>query len=84
MVLLAYDDISKSPYKELGTQDQLKKLSSVINMEILSAQMQPTEIVLPTLLKLMKWSQNQLKKEMSFPEIISICPLNYSKPEEKK
>ncbi len=42
MVLLAYDDISKSPYKELGTKDQLKKLASIINLEILSAQMQPT------------------------------------------
>ncbi len=44
MVLLAYDDIGKSPYKELGTVDQLKKLASIINLEILSAQMQPTGI----------------------------------------
>ena len=84
MVLLAYEDISKSPYKELGTEEQLKKLSSVINMEILSAQMQPTEIVLPTLLKLMQWSQTRLKNEIMFPEIISVCPLKYTKPEEKK
>jgi len=42
MVLLAYDDINKSPYKELGTEEQLKKLSSIINLEILSAQMQST------------------------------------------
>ncbi len=41
MILLAYDDISKSPYKELGTEEQLKKLSSIINLEIMSAQMQP-------------------------------------------
>lgn len=45
MVLLAYDDISKSPYKELGTEDQLKKLSSIINLEILSVQMQSTGIL---------------------------------------
>jgi len=42
MLLLAYDDISKSPYKELGTEEQLRKLSSIINIEILSAQLQPT------------------------------------------
>ncbi len=42
MVLLAYDDISNSPYKELGTEDQLRRLSSIINLEILSAQMQST------------------------------------------
>jgi hypothetical protein len=89
MVLLAYDDINKSPYKELGTIDQLKKLASIINLEILSAQMQSTgniiililEIVLPTLFKLLKWSQNQLKSELSFPEIESIAPLKYKKPE---
>jgi hypothetical protein len=44
MVLLAYDDIKKSPYKELGTEDQLKKLASIINLEILSAQMESTGI----------------------------------------
>lgn len=83
MVLLAYDDISKSPYKELGTEDQLKKLSSIINLEILSSQMQSVDIILPVLLKLLKWSQTQLKAEISFPELIGICPLKYSKPEEK-
>jgi hypothetical protein len=46
MVLLAYDDITKSPYKELGTIDQLKKLASIINLEVLSAQMQSTGISL--------------------------------------
>lgn len=44
MVLLAYDDIKNSPYKDIGTEDQLKKLTSVINLEILSAQMQATGI----------------------------------------
>jgi hypothetical protein len=90
MVLLAYDDISKSPYKDLGTVDQLKKLAQIINLEILNAMMQSTgmilitlEIVLPTLFKLLKWSQNQLKSELTFPEITSIYPLKYIKPESK-
>lgn len=84
MVLLAYDDISKSPYKELGTKDQLKKLASIINLEILSAQMQPTEIVLPNIFKLLKWSQNQLKSEINFPELSSICPLKYKKSDDRE
>ena len=42
MVLLVYDDINKSPYKDLGTEEHLKKLASVINLEILSSQMQST------------------------------------------
>lgn len=83
MVLLAYDDIRKSPYKELGTEDQLKKLSSLINYEILQAQMQPTDLILPTILKLLKYSQTQLKNEISFPELISFCPLKFSRPEDK-
>lgn len=41
---MAYEDISKSPYKELGTIDNLKRLSSLINLEILKVQMQPTGI----------------------------------------
>lgn len=32
-------------------------------------------------LKLLKYSQEQLKSEVAFPEIISICPLKFSKPE---
>lgn len=31
----------------------------------------------------MKWSQNQLKDEINFPELINISPLKYKKPEEK-
>jgi hypothetical protein len=46
MVLLVYDDINKSPYKDLGTEENLKKLASIINMEILSTQMQPTGILI--------------------------------------
>lgn len=42
MVLLVYDDINKSPYKDLGTEEHLKKLASIINLEILSCQMQST------------------------------------------
>ena len=42
MVLLVYDDINKSPYKDLGTEENLKKLASIINLEILSTQMQST------------------------------------------
>jgi hypothetical protein len=42
MVLLVYDDINKCPYKDLGTEEHIKKLASIINLEILSCQMQST------------------------------------------
>ena len=81
MSLLAYDDINKSPFKDLATEDQLKKLASILNLEILSAQMQPTDILLPTILKILKWTQGQLKSEIKFPELTNICPLKFNKPE---
>ena len=79
MSLLAFEDIKTSPFKELGGVDQLKKLSSIVNLQILASQMQPTDLILPLVMKLLKYSQNELKKEIKFPEIISVCPLQYSK-----
>lgn len=81
MSLLAFEDIQQSPFKQLGTTEQLKKLSSVINIQILASQMQPTDLILPMVMKLLKYSQNELKKEINFPEILSVCPLKVSKVE---
>lgn len=79
MSLLAFDDIQSSPFKALGGVDQLKKLASIVNLQILASQMQPTDLILPLVMKLLKYSQMELKKEISFPEIISVCPLQFSK-----
>ena len=83
MSLLVFEDISQSPFKELGTIEQLKKLSSTINLRILEAQMQPTDLILPMVMKLLNYSQEKLKAEITFPEIISVCPLKISKVENK-
>jgi hypothetical protein len=82
MSLLAYEDINNSPFKEVGKSDQLKKLSSIVNLQILASQMQPTDLILPLVMKLLKYSQQELKKEIKFPEIISVCPLQFSKVEQ--
>ena len=79
MSLLAFEDINQSPFKELGTVEKLKKLSSIVNLQILSSQMQPTDLILPMVMKLLKYSQEELKKEIEFPEIVSVCPLKFSK-----
>ena len=79
MSLLAFEDINQSPFKELGTVEQLKKLYSIVNLQILSSQMQPTDLILPMVMKLLKYSQEELKKEIEFPEIVSVCPLKFSK-----
>ena len=41
------------------------------------------DILLPTVLKLMRYKQNKLRAEMSFPELISICLLKFQKTDER-
>ena len=84
MSLLAFDDISNSPFKEYQTHEQLKKLSSTVNLQILAFMMQPTDLVLPMVIKLLKFSQNELKKDITFPEIFSICPLKVTKVDDNQ
>ena len=82
MSLLAFNSIDESPFKELGKKENLKKLSSIVNLTILAEQMQPSDLILQLVLKLLKFSQNELKKEITFPEIVSICPFSFSKVDE--
>jgi hypothetical protein len=84
MVLFAYEDFSKSPYKDSGTIDQLKALASKVNKQILifhkqykSKLISKKDLILPSMFKIMFYYQNQLNKSISFPEIINVCPLEY-------
>ena len=81
MSLLAFENISQSPFKDIGTKVNLKTLASIVNLTILSEQSQPCDLILPLVLKLLKFSQKELKKEIEFPEVISICPFKFSKVE---
>ena len=81
MSLLAFENISQSPFKDIGTKINLKTLASIVNLTILSEQSQSCDLILPLVLKLLKFSQKELKKEIEFPEVISICPFKFSKVE---
>lgn len=36
---------------------------------------------MPTVFKLLKWSQDKLGQDISFPELISISPLEFTNPD---
>ena len=38
---------------------------------------------MPTVLKLMKFTQSKLKAEMNFPELVSVCPLKFKNTDDR-
>lgn len=60
MALLAFEDPTISPVKDLLGVQRRQQAASELNSAILLAQCQEKEPRLPNLLKLLKWSQNRL------------------------
>lgn len=69
MVLLLFDQKDDSPVSELLDYTHRQKTASELNAAILTSQSQAKDPKLPTLLKLLAWSQSRLKQELEFPEI---------------
>lgn len=79
MVLLIYDDVNTSPFKEVISDNYVKTVVSCINIEILKSRLQSFHPSLQILIKLMKWSQKELRDcNVVFPEIIDVTPLKYN------
>ena len=80
MCLLVYDNIGESPDKELITGKFLEKIASKMNLVILNylSGEKRVNLNLELLIKMMKYTQGQIKKEMDFPNIISLSPLQFS------
>ena len=80
MGLLAYENIEDAPEKELFTQKFLEKISSKTNLVILNyiSENKSITLNLELLIKLMMYVQAQIKKEMTFPQITGLCPLEFS------
>jgi hypothetical protein len=78
--LLVYENIDESPQKELISDKFLDKIASKINLVVLNylSKDKVVNLNLELLIKLMYYVQNQLKKEMDFPQIISLSPLTFS------
>lgn len=67
MTLLAFDDPSVAPMSDLLSPAQRQKTASELNAAILSSQCQDKDPKLPSLLKLLSWAQDELKKTTVFP-----------------
>mmetsp|Transcript_23543 Transcript_23543/g.38683 ORF Transcript_23543/g.38683 Transcript_23543/m.38683 type:complete len:226 (-) Transcript_23543:207-884(-) len=70
IALLAFDDQIHSPVGELLDNSQRQKTASELNAAILTSQCQEKDPKLPSLLKMLIWSEDQLaEKEVKFPRI---------------
>ena len=78
--LMAYENINDAPEKELVTDKFLEKIASKTNLVILNylSKDKMINLNLEMLIKLMTFTQNELKNEMDFPQITSISPLTFS------
>jgi hypothetical protein len=80
MGLLAYENINDAPEKELISDKFLEKIATKMNLVILNylSGNNMINLNLDLLIKLTMYIQQVLKKEVNFPNIISLAPLNFS------
>lgn len=69
MTLLAFEDANNSPVADLLAPSQRQKTASELNAAILNSQCQEKEPKLPAALKLLLWTQQELRKHVSFPSM---------------
>jgi len=80
MGLLAYENINDAPEKELITDKFLEKIATKMNLVILNylSGNKMINLNLDLLIKLTMYIQQELKKEISFPNITSLAPMTFS------
>ena len=80
MGLLAYENINEAPEKELITDKFLEKIATKMNLVILNylSGNKMINLNLDLLIKLTMYIQQELKKEISFPNITSLAPMTFS------
>ena len=78
--LMAYENINESPEKDIVSDKFLEKIASKTNLVILNylSRDKMMNLNLEMLIKLMNFTQNELKNEIDFPQITSISPLTFS------
>ena len=78
--LMAYENINESPEKDIVSDKFLEKIASKTNLVILNylSRDKMMNLNLEMLIKLMQFTQNELKHEIDFPQITSISPLLFS------
>ncbi|CAO3696915.1 unnamed protein product [Umbelopsis ramanniana] len=70
MALMAFEDTRQSPVSDLLHPAQRQKTASELNAAILTSQSQEKDPKLPSLLRMLVWSQNQLDEQrINYPRI---------------
>eukprot|EP00357_Protocruzia_adherens_P037239 CAMPEP_0115017742 /NCGR_PEP_ID=MMETSP0216-20121206/28324_1 /TAXON_ID=223996 /ORGANISM="Protocruzia adherens, Strain Boccale" /LENGTH=234 /DNA_ID=CAMNT_0002388669 /DNA_START=61 /DNA_END=765 /DNA_ORIENTATION=- len=82
MCLLGFNELSQSPMSHLVENSQRQKVASELNAAILDSFCLQKDSILPTLLKLLLWSQNRLKEKVEFPEVTDIARGKLEHPSE--
>ncbi|KAF7721790.1 Glucose-induced degradation complex subunit [Apophysomyces ossiformis] len=69
MALLAFQDVHRSPVRDLLQPSQRQKTASELNAAILVSQSREKDPKLPNLLKMLAWSQEQLDERVIYPRM---------------
>ncbi|EFJ33948.1 hypothetical protein SELMODRAFT_437992 [Selaginella moellendorffii] len=80
VALLAFEDTSNCPVGDLLDFSQRQKTASELNAAILTSQSHEKDPKLPSLLKMLIWSQNQLDEKVSYPRINDIVAARLEDP----
>eukprot|EP00123_Amoebidium_parasiticum_P011936 comp21000_c0_seq1/m.28167 comp21000_c0_seq1/g.28167 ORF comp21000_c0_seq1/g.28167 comp21000_c0_seq1/m.28167 type:complete len:237 (-) comp21000_c0_seq1:167-877(-) len=80
MALLAFEDQSASPMAYLLDPAQRQKTASELNAAILASQCQEKDPKLPLLIKMLRWSQEQLRDKVDYPTITNIVTATFDEP----
>ncbi|ONL95753.1 LisH and RanBPM domains containing protein [Zea mays] len=69
VALLIFKGVKNCPYRELLDVSQRLKTASEVNAAILASQSHGKDSKLPSLLKMLKWTQNHLDERAAYPAI---------------
>mmetsp|Transcript_11166 Transcript_11166/g.19086 ORF Transcript_11166/g.19086 Transcript_11166/m.19086 type:complete len:238 (-) Transcript_11166:379-1092(-) len=81
IALLAFEDATSSPVRDLLDASQRQKTASELNAAILSSKCQDKEPRLPILLKMMVWAQNHLDEKLTYPRITDFLTAKLEDPQ---
>ncbi|KAI9032163.1 CTLH/CRA C-terminal to lish motif domain-containing protein [Hyaloraphidium curvatum] len=82
MALLAFplEAVSASPVADLFDQSQRQRIASELNSAVLISQSQDDSPKLPSLIRMLLWSQQQLEERANFPKIKDVVTSHLEDP----
>lgn len=80
MALLVFDDAATNPVSDLLDISHRQKVATELNAAILTSFSQDKDPKLPSMLKMLKWAQDQLDEKVLFPKIKNFCTADIEEP----